>query len=86
MYLPIIDVKSEKNYSIEVKFSNGQIRSLDMRPYLDKGVFKRLKNERIFKTVHVSFDTVEWDCGIDLDPEFVFEKSRPLLGAESSNK
>ena len=26
------------------------------------------------KRVRVAFDTVEWDCGVDLDPEFVYAK------------
>lgn len=82
MYIPIVEVRPEDNYSLEVKFSDGQRRLLDMKPYLDKGVFNILKDERTFKTVHVSFDTVEWDCGVDLDPEFVFEKSEPLVSAE----
>ncbi len=25
-------------------------------------------------SVRVSFDTIEWDCGVDLDPEFIYAK------------
>ena len=78
MYIQVTEVKPEENYSLELKFSDGQRRLLDMKPYLDMGVFNRLKDMRAFKTVRISFDTVEWDCGVDLDPEFVFEKSEPL--------
>jgi hypothetical protein len=28
----------------------------------------------VFKSVKVSFDTIEWESGIDLDPEFVYQK------------
>ena len=49
-----------------------------MKPYLDFGVFKRLKNLDEFSRVRIAFDTVEWDCGVDLDPEFVQAKSRIL--------
>ncbi|MBC8183021.1 DUF2442 domain-containing protein [candidate division KSB1 bacterium] len=28
-----------------------------------------------FKKVRVSFDTIEWENGFDLDPEFLYEKS-----------
>jgi hypothetical protein len=31
-----------------------------------------------FNRVYVAFDTVEWDCGVDLDPEFVTTKSLPI--------
>ena len=26
----------------------------------------------------LAFDTLEWDCGMDLDPEFVMKKSIPV--------
>ena len=42
--------------------------------FLETGVFKKLKEPNAFKQVHVSFDTVEWDSGADLDPEFVYSK------------
>jgi hypothetical protein len=29
-------------------------------------------------SLSVAFDTIEWDCGVDLDPEFVMLKSLPL--------
>ena len=28
-----------------------------------------------FKKVRVAFDTIEWENGLDLDPEFLYEKS-----------
>ena len=51
---------------------------LDMKPYLDFGVFKKLNTLDKFNRVYIAFDTVEWDCGADLDPEFVQSKSRIL--------
>lgn len=82
MYLQVTEVSPEENYSLALKFSDGQQRLLDMKPYLDKGVFNRLKDEHTFKTVHVSFDTIEWDCGVDLNPEFVYSKSEPVMSNE----
>ena len=43
-----------------------------MKPYLETGVFKELKDETIFKTVKVSFDTVEWTNEADIDPEILY--------------
>ena len=50
-----------------------------MKPYLVKGVFKELKDENLFKTVKVSFDSIEWSNGIDIDPETLYEDSVPYL-------
>jgi len=62
------------NYTIHVQFDNGEQGTLDMKPYLDFGIFQRLKDRDAFKRVRVAFDTVEWESGIDLDPECVYEK------------
>ena len=60
---------------------------LDMKPYLSFGVFKKIQDPSIFKTAHISFDAIAWECGADLDPEFVYRQvlyrttkrfSRPL--------
>jgi len=33
--------------------------------------------------VHVAFDTIEWECGVDLDPEFVYAKCTSPVSALS---
>lgn len=45
-----------------------------MKPILEFGVFRRIKDPEEFRQVRVSFDTIAWDCGVDLDPEFIYEK------------
>lgn len=81
-------VTALENYRLSVEFSNGEHGTLDMNPYLDFGVFKRLKEPGAFQQVFVSFDTIEWQCGVDLDPEFVYRKcertaAQPKLTANS---
>jgi hypothetical protein len=75
MYRSVKKVMSHENYTLFIEFDNGEKRSLDLKPYLDFGIFRRLKSPGAFQRARVSFDTVEWDCGVDLDPEFIYEKS-----------
>ena len=42
---------------------------------MDTGLFKTLKDEKLFKMVKVSYDTIEWPNKVDLDPEVLYEKS-----------
>jgi hypothetical protein len=49
-----------------------------MRPYLTIGRFAELRDVKSFRQVAVSFDTVEWENGLDLDPEFLYAKSIPV--------
>jgi hypothetical protein len=74
MYPSVIKVTVEKDYQEVVVFDNDELGVLDMKPYLNFGVFKKLADPAVFNAIKVSFDTVEWPDGIDLDPEFVYEK------------
>jgi len=79
MYLSIIDVKALEDYKLLLKFENDEEKIFDMKPYLDIGQFKELKDKKLFDTVRVSFDTIEWDNGLDFDPEVLYEKSSLLV-------
>ena len=72
----IVAVACEEDYILSVAFESWEKGLLDMKPYLDFGVFGKIRDPKIFGTVHVSFDTIAWDTGADLDPEFVYEKCR----------
>lgn len=74
MYPAVVSVACKENYTLSVAFENGERGLLDMKPYLDFGVFRKIKDPEIFETVHVSFDTIAWKSGADLDPEFVYDK------------
>lgn len=75
MYLAVKSVKSLPNYKLLLTFENNETRHFDMNPYLDKGVFKELRDSSLFYTVKVNFDSVEWVNEADLDPEFLYEES-----------
>lgn len=75
MYLAVIEVKPLSDYQLVLTFENGEKRIFDMKPYLNKGIYKELKDESKFKTVRVSFDSIEWCNQADIDPEFLYKKS-----------
>lgn len=74
----IVSVEPLDDYKILLTFSNKEKRIKDMKPYLNKGVFKKLNNKTFFNSVHISFDTVSWDEEIDLCPDSLYETSIPL--------
>ena len=77
-YLAVKSVKPTDDFKLILIFSNGEKRLFDMKPYLNKGIFKSLKNIDLFNTVHVSFDTVEWDNEADIDPEILYNDSNKI--------
>ena len=78
MYPAVKEVIPRDDSMLTVVFENGETGMLDMKPMLDFGVFRTLKNSDAFKRVHVAFDTIEWDCGVDLDPEFYAKCMSPV--------
>ena len=75
MYLAIKEVNPLDDYLLLLTFENGEKKQFDMKPYLDLGIFKELKDLRLFKTVKLSFDSIEWDNEADFDPEVLYQNS-----------
>ncbi len=82
MYPAVTKVIPRENYQIYVEFDNDESGLLDMQPYLNFGVFSKIQAKSEFEKVRVVFDTVQWGNGIDLDPQFVYEKS--IKGVDST--
>ncbi len=78
MYIGVKDVKPLKDYKLLLDFENGERKIFDISPYLEIGAFKTLRDEKLFNSVKVSFDTIEWDNHLDLDPEILYSKSKVI--------
>ncbi len=76
MYPSVTKVVPNEDFTLAVGFDNGEEGILDMKPHLSFGVFQKIRDYEQFKRVRVSFDTIEWDSGVDLDPEFVYSKCK----------
>jgi hypothetical protein len=78
MYPAIKEVIPGIDYTLLLTFDNGDKRRFDMKPYLEKGIFRELKDIAKFNTVHISFDTIEWENEADFDPEVLFNDSERI--------
>ncbi len=74
----IVDVCTLDDYKLKLTFNNGEIRVKDMKPHLDKGIFKILKDKSVFSKVKINFGTVSWDNDIDMCADFLYETSVPI--------
>jgi len=79
MYLAINKVEPLDNYFLILTFENGEKRRFDMKPYLDLGIFKELKDTRVFRTVKPSFDSIEWENEADVDPVTLYQDSIKII-------
>jgi hypothetical protein len=78
MFFSVKKVEPDKDYILVLTFENGEKKRFDMKPYLDIGIFRDLRDEKLFRTVHVSFNTVAWDNDADFDPEALYEGGLPI--------
>lgn len=75
MYFAVKSVEPIGNYNLILTFDNGEKRQFDMNPFLDLSIFKELRDITKFNSVRISFDTIEWDNEVDLDPEILYKES-----------
>jgi len=79
MYLSVMRVTPLSDYTLMLEFENREKRIFDMAPYLDKGKFSELRDPLLFRAVAVKYDSIEWPNKLDIDPEFLYEKSVAVL-------
>lgn len=62
-------VRPEPDYLLYVELENGQKGLFDMKPYLDHGIFRELRETAYFNQVGILFGAVTWPNGQDIAPE-----------------
>jgi hypothetical protein len=65
------------NYELLLTFTNGEKRIFYSKPYLDKGVFGRLRERSLFFNAHVVAGSVEWNDEIDMCYDTLYLNSLP---------
>ena len=66
------------DYMLRLKFTNDEVRIYDVKPLLEKGVFRDLRDESMFRSAHLWHGTVQWSGGQDICPDTLYEESVPL--------
>lgn len=59
------------DYRIKITLSNGKTGVFNITPYLDKGIFKELKDYDYFKRARIEFGTIVWPNEQDFSPETI---------------
>ncbi len=72
------EVKPNPDYTLTLTFANGEVKSFDVKPYLDIGIFKELKDPSLFNSVKPFLGSIQWKNGQDLCPDTLYLESAPL--------
>ena len=78
MYWDVRTVKPLANYRIYVEIQDGRKGIFDLRPYLDHGIFRELRDVHYFNRVDVLLGAVTWPHEQDIAPETLVAEMVPL--------
>jgi len=81
VYWDIVTVKPLPGYQIYVETVDGRKGIFDLNPYLDRGVFRELRDVHYFNRVGILFGAVTWPNGQDIAPETLLSE---MLAAASA--
>jgi len=77
------DVKPNPDYTITLVFTNDEVKRFDVKPYLNIGVFRALRNPSTFNSVKPFLGSVQWEQGQDFCPDTLYLDSVPYAEIES---
>jgi hypothetical protein len=74
----VIDFEILPDYKIKVTLSTGAVGIFDVTPYLEKGVFKELKDYSYFKRAKIEYGTIVWPHEQDFSPDTIEVKMKKI--------
>jgi hypothetical protein len=81
----IKSVKPLENFVVNLFFTDGTNREVDLEPYLRGKVFETIRNnpER-FRAMKVDerMGTIVWENGADIDPDVLYHNLKPAWAEE----
>lgn len=77
-------VEYVSGYKLLLTFEDGSMRLADLEPHLEGEIFEPLKEIDYFKSARVNseLDTIVWDNGADMSPDFLYEIGVPIAEPE----
>jgi hypothetical protein len=80
MFLHVKEAKYLHDYTLWLRFNDGAEGEVDLAAELEDEVFGPLRNLQAFRNFRVDpeIETVVWENGADLAPEFLYEHMKVL--------
>jgi Protein of unknown function (DUF2442) len=65
-------VKANPDYTLTLTFTNDEIKVFDVKPYLEKGIFRELKDRKEFNSARPFLGSIQWRNGQDFCPDMLY--------------
>lgn len=85
MYWDVKKVKPMSDYRLYVEIETGRCGIFDVKPYLNFGLFKELKNEHYFNRVGIQFGAVTWPNDQDIASKTLLSELVPVSDQNDQN-
>jgi hypothetical protein len=72
MYPRVKEVQANPDYTLTLTFANGEVKVFDVKPYLDKGIFRELRDRSVFNSVRPFLGSIQWQNGQDFCPDMLY--------------
>ena len=78
MYWDVKAVEPLPDYRILVEIADGRKGVFDLKPYLNHGIFRELRDVTYFNQVGILFGAVTWPHEQDIAPETLLAEMAPV--------
>ena len=81
-------VKLLEAFMVDVRFTDGSQREINLEPYLHGPIFEMIRNDAsLFRSMRVERGAITWPNGADIDPDVLYLGIKPAwaIAAEASN-
>ncbi len=78
MYWDVKTVTPLSDYRLYVEIADGRRGIFNVKPYLDHGVFRELRNQDYFRQVDIVLGAVTWPHEQDIAPETLVTELVPV--------
>ncbi|MBF0307154.1 MAG: DUF2442 domain-containing protein [Alphaproteobacteria bacterium] len=78
MHPEVTAVQALEGFSLLLTFANGERRLFCVEPYLDRGVFKELRDPAYFRSVRAMSGFIAWPHEQDFSPDTLYLRSVPV--------
>ncbi|MBF0426703.1 MAG: DUF2442 domain-containing protein [Magnetococcales bacterium] len=82
----VVAVEVYEPPTLVLSFAHGERRCFDVSPYLDRGIFRELRDAAYFRSVRAVSGFIAWPRGQDFSPDTLYLKSTPLPSSRCAGK
>ena len=79
-FVRILAVYPTVGYRVQIEFTDGIKKEIDLEPYLHGPIFEPIRNDpKLFHSLHIDqrMKTIVWENGADIDPDVLYHGLKP---------